>query len=89
MRTNRGLQKSWLHYIGKAADAGCRCGHPQQDGSHIVFSCPRLDRLRRDLLGPRKTWEELDTPNWRKGEGDDSHWVTIEAFFDHIFSEFV
>jgi len=63
-------------------------GHPTQDGDHITFECPGLRKERKDLLGPRKTWEELDTPNWRKDEGDDSHWDTIEAFFDFIHSEF-
>jgi len=71
MRTNRGPYKSWLHHIGKATEPGCDCGHSSQDGDHIVFSCPRLARERKDLLGPRKTWEELDDPNWRKDEGDD------------------
>jgi len=27
-------------------------------------------------------------PNWREDGGDGSHWDTIEAFFDHIYSEF-
>ena len=43
---------------------------------------------RASLLGLRKTWEELDAPTWRKGEGDDSPWHTIEAFLDMIYSEF-
>jgi len=25
---------------------------------------------------------DLNEPNWRKEEGDDSHWDTVEAFFD-------
>jgi len=33
-------------------------------------------------------WEELDTPNWRKEEEDDSPWDTIEAFFVAISPEF-
>lgn len=62
-RTNRGPQKSWLAHMGKATDGGCQCGHPIQDGGHVVFDCPRFQRARRDLLGPRKTWESLDEPN--------------------------
>ena len=49
---------------------------------------PQARQTERDLLGPRKTWGELDAPNWRKGEGGNSHWDTIEAFFDHIYTEF-
>jgi len=49
---------------------------------------PLLQAVRRDLLGLRKSWEELDEPNWRKDEGDDSHWGTVEAFFDFIYGEF-
>jgi len=63
MRTNRGPQKGWLHHIGKAADTMCTCGHPSQDGNHIVFGCPRLSKERKDLLGARKSWEDLDAPN--------------------------
>jgi len=79
MRTNRGPPKSWLHYLGKAEDTGCPCGHPSQEGDHIVFSCTKFYRQRKALLGPRKSWQELDEPNWRKDEGDDSHWDTVEA----------
>jgi len=88
MRTNRGPQKSWLYHIGKTDDPRYPCGHGVQDGDHITFECPQLDTIRKDLLGPRKTWEELDDPNWRKDDGDDSHWDTIEAFCDNIFSVF-
>jgi len=40
-------------------------------------------------LDTRMSWEELDDPNWRTDEGDDSHWDTIEALFDPIYTEFV
>jgi len=53
-----------------------------------VFACPRLDKERKDLLGPRKPWEELDLPNWRKNGREDSFYDTIEVFFDFIYSEF-
>jgi len=73
------------HVVGSPA---CQCGHHTQDGSHIVFHCPRFLKERRDLLVCPKTWEELDEPNWRKDEGDDSHWDTIESFFDFLYNEF-
>jgi len=88
IKTNRSPQKSWLHHIGKAEDPTCPCGHTPQDGAHILFDCPRLGTLRGQLLGTRKTWEELDDPIWRKEEGDDSHWDAVEAFFDHIYAAF-
>jgi len=77
MRTNRGLQKSWLRRLGKADSEECPCSHPRQDGHHLTFICPRFKNTGRNLLGPRRSWEELDKPNWRKEEGDDSHWDTI------------
>ena len=40
--TNRGPQKAWLHHIGQAEDPSCPCGHPTQDGDHLVFDCPHL-----------------------------------------------
>ena len=87
MRTDRGPQNSWLARIGKSAATSSQCGHPAQNRSHIVFHCPRYHKERKDLLGARKAWEDLDEPNWRKEEGDDSHWDTIVSFFDFIFKE--
>jgi len=83
-----GPTESWLAHIHKVENAVCQCGHPVQDGHHIVFACPRFRKERRDLLGVLSSWEDLDEPNWRKDKGDDSHWDTIEAFFDCIWSEF-
>jgi len=89
MMTIRGPRKSWLHHIGKAEEPNCSCGHTHQDGEHITFNCPRFSTIRKKLLGSRKTWEELDDPLWRKEEGDDSHWDAVEAFFYHIYPEFI
>jgi len=88
MRTNRGPQKSWLFRIGKATDLACPCGHPSQDGDHITFDCGLFRKERKDPLGLRKSWEELEDPIGRKDEGDNSHWDTIEAIFDFVFCEF-
>jgi len=52
-----------------------------------MFECPRLLSQRKDLLGPHRSWEDLDDPNWRKEERDDSGWDTIEAFFGHVYTE--
>ena len=73
VRTNRGPQKGWLHHIGRAEDPGSPCGHPLQDGAHVTFDCPRLANIRKEIIRPRKTWEEQVDPLWRKDEGDDSH----------------
>ena len=103
-QTSKAIWASWRHREGfgkrrtdwhrhalsdKSEDASCPCGHPSQDGDHIVFTCPRLDRERRDLLGPPKTWEEMDAPapTWRKDEGD-GQWDTIETCFDFIYQNF-
>lgn len=29
----------------------------------------------------------LDKPSWRKDEGDDSDWDTVEAWFDFLYKE--
>jgi len=89
-RTNRGPQKAWLHHIGKAAEPSCTCGHPSQDGDHLVFGCPRLATQRTRLL-PREsdTWESLDDPHWvteAGGEGREQEKVEgIEAFFQDLY----
>jgi len=68
-------------------DPSCQCGFPFQDGEHLTLSCPLFAKERRNLLGTRATWEELDKPNWRKDEGDDSPWDNIEAWFDFLYQE--
>jgi len=73
LRTNKGPQKPWLHYIGKSDDPSCPCGHPRQDGDHITFHCRRFEKERANLLGPLETWEKLGGANWRKEEGVDSY----------------
>ena len=64
-RTDRGPQKSWLHHVGKAEDPECSCGHPLQNGEHLVFECPDLEASRaRNLPPDTRTWEDLDAPHW-------------------------
>jgi len=82
--TTKGLD----HIAGALPRYAVPCHILSQDGRHITFDCPRFEKERRELLGPRKTWESLDGKNRRKDEGDDSHWDTIEAFFDFIYNEF-
>jgi len=86
-RTDRGPQKSWLHRIGKSADATCPCSSLVENGDHITFICPRFNKERAEWLGTRSTWEELDSPVWGK-EGDDDLYDAIEAFFHYMFSQF-
>jgi len=88
IRTDRGPQRSWLSHIGKGDNPTCDCGHPIQGGHHITFECARFGKERREILGPRRTRESLDEPNWRKEEGDDSEWDTIEGFLDFIYNQF-
>jgi len=85
-RTERGPQKAWLHQIRKTDDPSCPCGHPSQTGEHIVFQCPRHASLRKRLLRAKKSWPELDNPDWRK-EGDDDSYDAIESFFDYLYFE--
>jgi len=84
-RSERGPQRAWLHHIRKIDDPACPCGHPKQTGEHIVFHCPNHDPNRSHLLRGKKTWEDLDKPDWRK-EGDDSY-DAIETFFDYLYFE--
>jgi len=84
-RTERGPQKAWLHQIRKTDNPACPCGHPRQTGEHIVFQCSRHNLNRDRLLRGKRTWEDLDKPDWRK-EGDDSY-DAIESFFDYLYFE--
>jgi len=89
-RTNRGPQKACLHHIGKSPDPSCTCGHPSQDGDHLVFHCARGAPSRRRLLPPgTEKWEDLDDLHWvtEAGEagGDQEKVEGIEAFFQDLY----
>ena len=89
-RTNRGPQKAWLHHIGKSEDPSCSCGHPSQDGDHLVFHCPIYEEQRRNLLPPdANTWEVLDDPHWVTGAGnagsEEEKEEGTEAFFQQLY----
>ena len=88
-RTNRGPQKSWLHHIGKTTDPSCPCGHPSQDGDHLVFHCPRLEEQRRRLLPAERTWESLDNPHWvteaRRDGREQEKTEGTETFFQDLY----
>ena len=88
-RTNRGPQKAWLHHIGKAIDPSCVCGHPSQDGNHLVFHCPRLHARRERLLPKERTWVSLDDPHWVTEAGRDGRKQEkiegTEAFFQEVY----
>jgi len=88
-RTNRGPQKAWRHHVGKAEDPSCPCGHPSQDGDHLVFHCPQLHGPRARLLPEDRTWESLDDPHWvieAGGEGKEQEKIEgTEAFFQDLY----
>ena len=74
----------WLHCIGKPDTPLFQCGE-EESGHHIVISCPRFNVIRNDFLGPQKT-EELDAPDWRRGEGGDAWYIeAVEEFFRHLY----
>ncbi|KAF8427706.1 hypothetical protein EV426DRAFT_682711 [Tirmania nivea] len=86
LRTNRGPQNYWLHFVRKVDSPACpNCDHPSEDGSHITFDCPHHRRQRQELIGNIKTWEELDTPLWRKEEGEEKEWDAVEAYFAYLY----
>ena len=92
-RTNKGPQRAWLHTIGKADDPTCPCGHPTQDGNHLVFHCAHLATSRRKLLPPGiASWEGLDDPHYvtegGREEGRKQEKVEGgEAFFQDLYWE--
>ncbi|KAF8416349.1 hypothetical protein EV426DRAFT_709408 [Tirmania nivea] len=56
-----------------------------EDGYHITFDCPRHSQQRQDLIGDASTWEGLDTPIWRKEEGEKEEWDAVEAYFAYLY----
>jgi len=54
--------------------------HDDDDGAKATFLF--LTR-RRELLGLKTSWEEIDAPDWRK-EGDEDPYYAIESFFSFL-----
>ncbi|KAF8424202.1 hypothetical protein EV426DRAFT_707957 [Tirmania nivea] len=56
--------------IRKVDSPACpNCDHPSEDGFHITFDCPKHHQQRQELIWDARTWEDLDTPIWKKEEG--------------------
>ncbi|KAF8429585.1 hypothetical protein EV426DRAFT_703378 [Tirmania nivea] len=53
--------------------------------SHITFDCLHHRRQRQELIGNIKTWEELDTPLWKKEEAEEKEWDAAEAYFAYLY----
>jgi len=51
------------------AEKECRhCGHPTEDGLHIISQCQQHQHQCSELLPyPSDSWEDLGRPVWRKG----------------------
>ncbi|KAF8417691.1 hypothetical protein EV426DRAFT_681953 [Tirmania nivea] len=86
LRTNRGPQNYWLHFIRKVDSPSCsNCDHPSEDGHHIAFDCPKHHQQRQEFVGNARTWEDLDTPIWRREEGEEEEWDAVEAYFAYLY----
>ena len=83
LRTGKGGMASWLFRIGKKESKSCLCGHEEETGDHIMFSCPRWQEFRKGW----KTWEDIDLrwKQWLKphrNERGEVEWVEnlVETF---------
>jgi len=83
MRTRRGTQKTWLFHIGKALDTSCPCREPRASGDHIDLKWD-IHRVQKTEFLKRRTWANLDLPDWRK-EGDHPPYDAVESFFDYLY----
>ncbi|KAF8427023.1 hypothetical protein EV426DRAFT_707262 [Tirmania nivea] len=46
---------------------------------------PKHHQQRQELFGNARTWEDLDTPIWRKEEGEEEEWDAVEAYFAYLY----
>jgi len=87
----RGTQQNWLHHVGKATPPLCAFSQDrpvEETGHRITFLCARFAGIRREFLGQKATWEELNEPDWgmgRKGE-DVAYFEISEEFFGYLSS---
>ncbi|KAF8424843.1 hypothetical protein EV426DRAFT_716505 [Tirmania nivea] len=84
LRTDRGPFNYWLHFVRKV-------------DSHLAMVMPHARRSPHRLRLPptpptapgvdrrQKTWEELDTPIWRKEKGEEREWDAVEAYFAYLY----
>ncbi|KAF8417633.1 hypothetical protein EV426DRAFT_709632 [Tirmania nivea] len=79
-------QPTCASQIGGVGDVvGSHLGERMSDGFHITFDCPHHRQQRQELIGDARTWEELDTPIWRKEEGEEEEWDAVEAYFAYLY----
>ena len=82
----QGLQKQWLHHIGKSPTSKCpTCQDHDHSGDHITFTCPAHTFTRDRLLLGRKSWQELDTPTYIQDHPGGGAYEATEEFFSYLF----
>ena len=87
MRTNKGPQKQWLHFIRKADSPFCQCDDREpQTGDHLTSHCPLHAQTRRALIPGKRSWEDLDHIHWIK-TGPDERVDGVELFFIYMFHQ--
>ncbi|KAF8427051.1 hypothetical protein EV426DRAFT_707313 [Tirmania nivea] len=48
-------------------------------------SIPHYHQQRQEFIGDARTWEDLDTPIWKKEEGEEEEWGAVEAYFAYLY----
>ncbi|KAF8418834.1 hypothetical protein EV426DRAFT_709034 [Tirmania nivea] len=75
-----------LHFVRKVDFlAYPNCNHRSKHSYHITFDCPHHCQQRQELIGNARTWEDLDTPIWRKEEGEAEEWDAVEMYFAYLY----
>ncbi|KAF8427024.1 hypothetical protein EV426DRAFT_707263 [Tirmania nivea] len=46
---------------------------------------PSKYQQRQEFIGDARTWEDLDTPIWKKEEGEEEEWDAVEAYFAYLY----
>jgi len=87
IRTERGPQNKWLHHIKKIDSPSWACGAAEETGYHLVFECPKHEKIRREFLLGKSSWQALDKADWRRvGEGKEAwYFEAVEEFFGHLY----
>ncbi|KAF8418614.1 hypothetical protein EV426DRAFT_707744 [Tirmania nivea] len=52
---------------------------------HITFDCLQHRQQHQKLIGNARTWEEVDTPVWRREEREEEEWDAVEAYFAYLY----
>ncbi|KAF8422241.1 hypothetical protein EV426DRAFT_706424 [Tirmania nivea] len=58
---------------------------PRRTATTSPLTAPSTTSNAKSLSGMPRTWEDLDTPIWRREEGEEDEWDAVQAYFAYLY----